>query len=162
MPNLHQPLTSSKPRLHLISVRELQDGIAPEKRAAMDLDKYADRLRSMCAVLRPMQYGLALSWISDWRLYCFERNITRWSDGKYYLLNRDYDLWRGHKIAFTRSELDAIGCDEWGRLAIRTLHKDSIVPLEADCFHLRPRRQFKRYAQLINNLADAVAGRCRS
>jgi hypothetical protein len=149
-------------RLHLISVKELADGLAPWKRASMELDDYAARLRSMSQVLRPIQYGVALGWISDWRMYTFEKNTRRWPDGKFYLLNRSYQFWRGHRIAFDREELTALGCDEWDRRVIRCAHGMTCLPMEADCFHHAPRRQLKSYVDLVARLADAVAARAGS
>jgi hypothetical protein len=144
-------------RLHLVNFKELTEGVKPLKQAAIDLDTYADRLNSICKVVSTLQHGVALRWITDWRMYCFERNPTRWADEKFYLLNRSYQFWRGHRIAFTRDELTAIGCDEWDRRVILCGHDEDWVPMEADCFHLSPRRQLRSYVELVRRLAGAVA-----
>jgi hypothetical protein len=152
-------MNATAPRLQLISAKEIFEGIAPEKCALMDLDKYAARLRSMSDVLRPIQHGATLTWITEWRMYTFERNTQRWPDGKFYLLNRSYQFWRGHRIAFDREELTAIGCDEWDRLAIGCASDANFLPMEADCFHRFPRRQLRRYVDLVTALSNAFAQR---
>lgn len=152
-------MSTSAPRLYLISAKESCQGIAPDKSAAMDLDKYEARLKSICTNVPKSKHGIALTWVSDWRMYCFERNVKRWPDGKYYLLNRGYQFWRGHRIACTRSELTALGLDEWDRKAILCAHGEDWAPMEADCFHLAPRRKLELYVELVGRLADALAGR---
>jgi hypothetical protein len=78
---------------------------------------------------------------------------VRWPDGRFYLLDRDYQVWRRHRIAFTREELADIGLDQWERRQ----HQQDLVPLELDGF--RARVQLRPYAKLIERLADTFSVR---
>jgi len=140
--------------LHLVSAAARLCNPTPASRAADDLMRYAERLCSMAAVLRPNQVGAALRWGTDWRMYGFERNFKRWPDGRFYLLNRGYQHWRGHQIGFSPTALSALGCDEWDRRVIVLAHDQDFLPLETDCFHRSPRRHLGRYAALVKRIAE--------
>jgi hypothetical protein len=146
-----------------LQCNSVQYGRSKKGRAMMcavgDMARYTNRLASIVHNVPVGKHGIALTWISDWRMYCFEQNFDRWPNGKFYLLDRSYECWRGHRIAFTRAELTTLGFDEWDRLAIRCGHDDDWVPLEADCFHENPRRQLARYVCRIAGLFEAFTAR---
>lgn len=147
--------------LHLVPVSEIVKGPTPHERAKYDLHLYAKRLRQMADILRPIQHAMALSWMEDWRLYCWERNTQRWPDGRFYLLDRRYLHWRGHRIAFTREELSAIdGLDAWDRHAIHgDYNRTSFVPLQSEHWHYHPGRRLKQFAAIVASIYSAVEDR---
>jgi hypothetical protein len=140
-------------KLYLIPASKLSD---PATRAAADLATHAQQLATILRRFPPLYHGFALALTTEWRIYGFERNQKRWSDGRYHMLNRDYDYWRGHRVSFTREELTRLGLDEWDRRAIRAAHGDQFAPMASDCFQDHPRRQLKRYAALVERIAEAA------
>ena len=140
-------------RLRLVSVDKLGD---PRVRASLDVTWYANQLDRVVRQLPPLHHALALDLMSDWRMYCLERNCKRWPDGKYYLLDRGYQLWRAHRIGLTTEELDALAVREWERRAIVTAFGAQFHPLQADCFQHRPRRQLANFAALVGRLEVVV------
>lgn len=76
----------------------------------------ADDLERIVEEFQPKAHATALGLLRRDRIYCFELNRQRWPDGRWYMLDRSYELWRGHRIAFDRSELVAVGV-EYGTAA---------------------------------------------
>jgi len=128
----------------------------PRISAWLDVGRYADKLRAAARELPPARHALALELLSDQRMYCFERNTARWPDGKFYLLNRSYQFWRGHKIGFTGAELDAIGLREWDQRVIRVAHGANFYPMQAECFQYEPRQHLASFVALVERLEDLV------
>jgi len=137
--------------LRLIHISEIG---APLTRAVRDLDAYAGRLQRVARDLPTAHHALALDLLSDWRMYCCERNLSRWPEGGYYLLDRSYSPWRHHHIAFTADELKQLGANEWDRRVIRVASAPTIVPLQADCFHHTPRRHLARFSEMVVRIAE--------
>ena len=137
--------------LRLVHISALGD---PRIRAVRDLDAYAGRLQRVVRDLPAKHHALALDLMSDWRMYCFERNTSRWPDGRYYLLDRGYSLWRGHRVAFTDDELELLGVREWDRRVIRVATAAGICPLQAECFHHRPRQHLADFTGLVARIAE--------
>ena len=115
------------------------------ERAAEDLATYTNRLRLAAASIRTNTVGTALHRLKAWRLYGLERHPGRWPDGRFYLLDRNYQPWRQHHIAFTPIGLTRIG--------IVLAPDQDFVPLQTDCFCLLPRRRLGEYAELVGRLA---------
>ena len=138
-----------------IRAMPIADLFSPHELALWDLDASVKRL-VMVSQLRSLDRSVGLRLNSDWRMYGFERNLTRWPDGRFYLLDRGYGLWRGHRISFTRAELDEIGCDAWAQSSIRLAFTDRFAPLEADCFRDHP-SSLLRYIELIDRIRSEFA-----
>jgi len=117
---------------------------------------HARDLENIAIYFAPKQHRIALGLIRSDRIYCFERNTQRWPDGRWYMLNRGYQFWRGFRIAFTRDELVALGVERWAASsAIRTAYSDGMLPMAAECFQYNPRRWVRAYAQLVEGIALA-------
>jgi hypothetical protein len=125
----------------------------PQEDAARDVSRYYYKLRSIAVQPPPKHHEMALSLMHDWRMYCVERNVSRWPDGLYHLVDRSYQPWRGHVITFTGEELDSFDLREWDRRAIRAAYLPGIVPLASDCFQYRPRRRLASYAEIIGRMS---------
>lgn len=141
----------------LVGANEINLNPTCREKLARELARYADKL-ALAARLPVKHHADALELILEWRIYVFERSILRWSDGRFYMLGRDYKPWRKHVFSCTREELHALGLDEWDRRAIRIAHDGAMVPMAADCFTYRPRRQLARYGKLVSDLRDFVEG----
>ena len=94
------------------------------------------------------------------RIYCFEQNPRRWPDGRWYMLDRGYDFWRGYRISFTREELVELGVEKWVKSrAIVAGFDDDMLPMASDCFQYNPRRWLSAYAKLVGRIALAHEAR---
>lgn len=126
-------------------------------RAASDLDRYAGQLSDIVQKLPARYHRFALQLLHESQIYCFEQNKTRWPDGRFYMLDRGYEHWRGYKISFTAAELDALGLDEWRRKSTRIAFGKDIYPMEADDF-LRPRARLRlpHYAEVVDRIAERM------
>jgi hypothetical protein len=131
----------------------------PQRKALVDLERYADRLRSAAKALPYKHHALALALLADWRIYGFEQNRQRWPDGLFYMLDRGYSYWRGHRLGFTDEELRALGLGNWDRRAVRTAYSPGFRPMQTDCFQYSPRRFFPEFANIVAKLAEHVAAR---
>lgn len=129
--------------------------VNPHYKAYRDLRKRADVLRQMSTVCKPGGLTLALHWFDE--LYIFERNLNRWPDGEYYLVNRAYKLWGHHRISFTREELERIdGLMQWSALRIHPASSLLAVQLQSDTFMNRPApRYLKRFASVVSAISDS-------
>lgn len=131
-------------------------------RAALDLRAYADRLAAVAA-MPPSQHARGLFLLNGFgaRLYCFERNLTRWPDGKFYLLDREYQPWKHNKIGFTLEELKALGVIDWYR-STGIAYTEDTWPLQADDFpRSRSRFRVPQYSALVARIADQVEAAAR-
>jgi hypothetical protein len=140
-----------------LSMSELFSGIDPKRAAYSDLTTYAQRLKSIAETVPIAGHAKALSWVSEWRMYALEKNVQRWPDGLYHLVDRGYQLWRGHDIAFTREELGEIGVDEWDTGFVRIQYTPTIRPLQAECFQHHPQSNLAYFAGLVDRIVDAWA-----
>lgn len=147
----------AKPRSHLHLVPAF--GTDHRLNALVDLDDYAQRLRQITDVVRPCAHAMALGWIHEWRAYCFELNPQRWPDGKFYLLNRSYQHWRGHRIAFDREELARIGVVHWNARRIHAQSDEDFLYLASDQFISRPGRKLRDFTAVMQAIADAFEAR---
>lgn len=87
-------------------------------RAWNDLERWRDMLRGMADVIPGTARPMVLEWLRDWRVYLLEKNVERWPDGLYHVVNRDYLPWRKHQLAFSPDELHAAFadcCADWPR-----------------------------------------------
>jgi hypothetical protein len=121
--------------------------------AASELSTYANKLASAATELPPKHHGLALMLTSDWRIYGFERNRSRWPDNRFYMLDRGYGHWRGHKVSFTAEQLEAFGLRDWDRRAVAEAHDADMFPLQADSFHYNPRRRLPELAAVVSRIS---------
>lgn len=140
---------------HTPRIVTISDFLSRSYRARRDLENYADRLRQVTVVVRPLHHRVALQWFDDYRMYCFEQNPDRWPDGRYYLLDRGYEHWRGHRIAFTHEQLFQIeGMREWNQL--RQVGDNIFVCLQDDSWRTRFRgARLRQYVSLITKIAAA-------
>lgn len=145
------------PRLLAVPVAKFND---PAVRAALDLQRFAGQLSSVVQKLPPLHHTLALNLLSDWRVYCFEQNRARWPDGLFYMLDRGYGHWRGHRIGFNCEQLSAFGLPGWSRRA-KIASSPSTWPMQADGFQLHPRRQLANYAEIVAKIADHLHERAQ-
>lgn len=158
-----QPLAPPVKRMGAVPFGLLDDACVC---AHHDVLGYYLRLGEIATQLPPKHHALALSLISDWRMYGFERNTQRWPDGAFYLVDRGYGLWGEHRICFSAEQLEAFGLREWDRLVVRIAHHKSWMPLQSDCFQYDPRRQLPRLANIIgrisNHLGELVEEKVRA
>jgi hypothetical protein len=126
----------------------------PLVKAADALDTYACRLLAV-AEMPAALYETGLYLINGFgaHIYCFEQS-SRWPDGKYHMLDRDYEAWRDHNIAFTKEELEALGVIEWYK-ATDIAYTGGIWPMQADDFPRFERYGVPQYARLVARIANA-------
>lgn len=139
--------------------------MSPERCAANDLWRYAELLESVSITVRALKYHVALGWFQDWRMYGFERNLTRWPNGKFYLIDRNYGFWRGHRIGVTAAQVAAFKYEEWGRLRLNahiSVHKEgwdgpyAFAVMESDEFPAMAKRYLRSYVDLLFRIAEAA------
>ena len=126
--------------------------------AVMDLALHAEQLREIVQDQSSpgRQRGLELA--GGFRIYCFERR----PDGAYHMLDRRRAPWRGHRLAFSLAELDALGVLQWARLKLHADADETVLPMASDPFqNLRGRRRapLLQYAELIARIASATSER---
>jgi hypothetical protein len=123
-------------------------------RAAEDVSAHYESLRRVVQQLPPMHHALALDLMRGWRMYCFEQNYQRWPDGRYYLLDRDYQHWRRHRIGFDLEQLRAFGVCDWSRRVRGLGYKDGILPLQSESLQHRPGRRLREFTALVGRIAE--------
>jgi hypothetical protein len=96
------------------------------------------------------------------RPYLFERNLRRWPDGKFHLLDRRYQPWSGHEIAHTADDLRDVGLDAWQRSsAVQVDFLESCWPLVDDVLQNFPSSKWRRHLRTLAGMLDNLARRQR-
>jgi hypothetical protein len=93
------------------------------------------------------------------RPYMFERNKQRWPDGLFHLVDRDYQPWMHHTIAYTAEQLEFASVGEWQRSnAIQTALSDNyFLIVDDDMQYANPRApNLFRLATVLENIAVFV------
>lgn len=127
---------------------------SPAEAALGDLRRRGNALTAMCAIVKAKGFSMALQWL-DQELYCFESSKQRWPDGRYYLLNRSYELWRGHRISFTHEKLiDIPGMLQWQNKRFHPAITGNTYQLQSDSFRPAP-ATMREFAALICEVARA-------
>ena len=128
-----------------------------EAMAADALDAAADHIAAV-ATLPSGHRRTGLGLIDNYRPYCFEKNNDRWPDGRWHLLDRNYDHWIDHCISFTRDELVVLGLERWecSRGVVAGCGKHGFM-LADDCLWYSPTRwKLLHLAGAMQRLAEAV------
>ncbi len=128
---------------------------SPRELLRKDLVHYASTL-TLAATLPGKYHADALDLVRDWRVYGFEKNLKRWPDGRWYMVDRKYQLWRGHEFALTRLEVSALGVGTWSRESSDVASGPTFLWMEPTHFRNNPGRRLAKYARLVRALADAV------
>jgi len=148
-------------RIELLSAADLL-GMSPRECATreskIELVRWSRALlllsHAPLAVARPM-----VALLGRRRPYVFERNLQRWPDGRWYLVDRGYEEFEG--VVFDEERLRSIGVHDWTRTRWqRVAFADGCLPLIDDSFahgSIATKAGLRELAHLLDKVAAEVA-----
>lgn len=82
-------------------------------RSVGDLETWARRLELLADSTDQEAWSRMIGLMGERKPYMFERNTSRWPDGRFYLVDRGYTPFK--HVAFKEEELKQFGFEEWAR-----------------------------------------------
>lgn len=113
----------------------------PLHRPAAAVDLCAIHLHTVATKFPQRLMADALRLMTDRRPYVFERNLQRWPDGRFWLVNRSYEHWCRLHISFSVDELEDLGMSRWiNSRGVSVGFMEQAMPLADDMLWNRPSR----------------------
>lgn len=140
---------------------KLDDFLDREHIALRELERYGFMMLNMPQIVRAKGYACVWHWLIEWHPYLLMREPSRFGDEQFYLVDRGYNPWRRHMIAFARDEL--LDCDDFKawQHRIKALSYDDVFAVMDDAMEHRMRNKavFSQYANMIFGLVRRLEER---
>jgi len=141
---------------------KLDDFVDREHIALRELERYGLMMRVLPDIVKAKGHAVVWNWLAEWHPYIFLREPNRFGDDQFYLVDRGYNPWRRHLIAFARDEL--MDCDDfarWQRRRELRCGDSDMIALMADAtvWAMNRRLIYTQYANMIFGLVRRLEER---